>query len=87
MKSEHRYCLKTNILSIHTTSEGKKQSLYLPAGAIITVGDLAPKEGPFVEVLWNTKTVLMFPQDILERAQALPTPGYSGLPQAYPLAS
>jgi hypothetical protein len=85
MTSERRYCLNTNILSVYTTREGRKESIYVPAGAIIEIDNLAPTEGPFVEALWDDKTVLMFPQDIVERAQPLPPPGHCGLPQMLPL--
>jgi hypothetical protein len=86
MTAERRYCLNTNILSVHTTKEGRKEPIYVPAGAVVEVDDLVPTEGPLVKVVWEAKTVLMFLQDIVERAQPLPPPGYCGLPQMLPLA-
>jgi hypothetical protein len=72
------YCLKADTLSVYPRPDGRKESLYVPAGAVISVGERNSEMGPFVEVHWNEKTVLMFPQDIVERAEALPRPAYAG---------
>ena len=76
MMSEALYCLKVDTLSVYPRPDGRKESLYIPAGAVISVGER--KVGPFVEVHWDSKTVFMFPQDIIERVEALPAPAYSG---------
>lgn len=81
MVSEALYCLKADTLSVYLRPDGKKESLYVPAGAIISVGERNSEMGPFVEVRWNGKAVLMFPQDIVERAEALPAHVYSGTGQ------
>jgi hypothetical protein len=72
MVSEALYCLKADTLSVCPQPDGKKESLYVPAGAVISVCGRNSEIGPFVEVHWNDKTVFMFPQDIVERAEALP---------------
>jgi hypothetical protein len=81
MVSEALYCLKADTLSVYPRPDGKMESLYVPAGAVISLGERNSEMGPFVEVHWNGKTVLMFPQDIVERAEALPAPAYSGAGQ------
>lgn len=78
MVSEALYCLKADTLAVCPQRDGKKESLYVPAGAVISVGERNSEMGPFVEVHWHDKTVFMFPQDIVERAEALPRPAYSG---------
>lgn len=68
--SEHRYCLQQDILSVHTPDQTHKECLYVPAGAVVSV-DTADQNNQFVEVHWNSKTVLMFLQDIQDRAELL----------------
>lgn len=77
MVSEALYSLKADTLSVYPRPDGTKESVYVPAGAIISVGERNSDMGPFVEVHWNDKTVLMFPQDLVERAEALPKPTYA----------
>ena len=81
MVSEAVYCLKADTLSVYPRPDGKKESLYVPAGAVISVGGRDSAMGPFVEVHWNSKTVYMFPQDLVERAEALSAPAYAGAGQ------
>lgn len=75
------YCLKADILSIYPRPNGKKDYLYVPAGAVISIGDTNSQIGPFVEVHWDTKTVFMFPQDIQDRAEELSAPVHAGAGQ------
>jgi hypothetical protein len=68
------YCLKADILSIYARPDGKKDYLYVPAGATITIGEPNSQMGLFVEVHWDSKTIFMFPQDIEDRAEMVPVP-------------
>ena len=68
--AEHHYCLHQDILSVHTPDREHKECLYVPAGAVVSVDDEHESE-KFVEVHWNSKTVLMFLQDIQDRAELL----------------
>lgn len=68
--AEYRYCLNQDILSVHTPDQDRKECLYVPAGAVVSV-DTAHESDRFVEVHWNSKTVLMFLQDIQDRAELM----------------
>ena len=68
--AEYRYCLNQDILSVHTPDQDRKECLYVPAGAIVSI-DAAQQDEKFVEVHWNSKTVQMFFQDIQDRAELL----------------
>jgi hypothetical protein len=77
MTQAHTFTLKTDILSVQVSEEGCKGYLYVPAGAIISVPDLNPNDSIFVEVFWDSKKVMMFPQDIQERTEPLSSPAYA----------
>jgi hypothetical protein len=68
--AEYRYCLHQDILSIHAPDREHKECFYVPAGAVVSV-DTAHEDHNLVEVHWDSKTVLMFFQDIQDRAELL----------------
>jgi hypothetical protein len=68
--AENLYCLHQDILSIHTPDRNHKECVYVPAGAVVSI-DPVQQDEKFVEVHWNSKTVLMFLQDIHDRAELL----------------
>jgi hypothetical protein len=68
--AEYRYCLHQDILSVHTPDRDHKECLYVPAGAVVSF-DTVHENEKLVEVHWNSKTVLMFRQDIQDRAELL----------------
>jgi hypothetical protein len=67
LMSSNLYCLQEDILSIENGAQGDRECLYVPAGAVVAVAS-EPLDDRFVEVQWNTKSVLMFNVDIRERA-------------------
>lgn len=68
--AETRYCLHQDILSIHTPDRIHKECVYVPAGSVVSV-DASQEDQKFVAVHWDSKTVLMFLQDIQDRAELL----------------
>jgi hypothetical protein len=54
---------------VHSSADSRrKECVYVPAGTVISVlGDMT-KDSHFVEVLWDSRKVFMFPQDIQDRA-------------------
>ena len=68
--SEHRYCLQQDVLSVYTPDQQHKGCLYVPAGAVVSV-DAVRENDKFVKARWNSKTVLMFLQDIQDRGELL----------------
>ena len=67
---EHRYCLNQDILSVQTLDLDHKEFCYVPAGSVVSVENTDGSEA-LVKVDWNSKTILMFLQDIYERAEPL----------------
>jgi hypothetical protein len=57
-------------LSVHTPDRDHKECLYVPAGAVVSV-DPVHEGNNLVEVHWDSKTVLMFLQDIQDRGELL----------------
>ena len=68
--AENRYCLHQDILSIHAPDLEHKECVYVPAGSVVSI-DAAQRNEKFIEVHWNSKTVLMFSQDIQNRAELI----------------
>jgi hypothetical protein len=68
--AEFRSCLHQDILSVHVPDRDHKECLYVPAGEVVSV-DTEHEDNNLVEVHWNSKTVLMFLQDIQDRAELL----------------
>ncbi len=65
------YCVQQDILSVHSLQGGSKQCVYVPAGTVIAVRNHSCVDSRLVEVDWDSRVVLMFSQDIQERAQQL----------------
>lgn len=68
--AQYRYCLHQDILSVQTPDRDHRECVYVPAGTIVSINGLH-EDQKFVEVDWNSKTVLMFRQDIKDRAEPL----------------
>jgi len=67
--AEHRYYIQKDILSVHSSSDSRrKECVYVPAGTVISVLGELKNDSYFVEVLWDSRKVFMFPQDIEDRA-------------------
>jgi len=68
-----RYYLHQDTLSVRSLEQNKRECVYIPAGAIISVRGASPgsTDERFVEVVWDAKTVFMFSEDIRERAEPL----------------
>ncbi len=65
------YCIQQDILSVHSPREGHQHCLYVPAGTVISVRNHDQLNDRLVEVNWDSKTVLVFAQDLEDRAQPL----------------
>ena len=66
------YQLNTPILSVYLAPDGQKTCLRVPAGAVVSVLVTILTDGLFIKVKWESKTVLMFPQDLAEKTLAVP---------------
>jgi hypothetical protein len=66
---EKRYCLHEPILSVYRGGSGQRECIYVPAGELISVRDPNSANTKFVEVHWDAKLLLMFQQDIEDRAE------------------
>jgi hypothetical protein len=64
-----RYCLNQETLSVSLPGSAKREFAYIPAGSIITI--CGPENGKLVEVAWDGRTVLVFSEDIHERADQI----------------
>jgi hypothetical protein len=53
-------------LSVSLPGSEKREFAYIPAGSIITL--CGPEDGKLVEVAWEDRRVLVFSEDIHERA-------------------
>ena len=65
------YCVQEDILSVHSSHGGRRECLYVPAGTVVSVRSYSRMDSRLVEVDWNERIVLMFSQDLEERAQQL----------------
>ena len=65
------YCVQQDILSVHSSQGGRRECVYVPAGTVITVRSYSRMDSRLVEVDWDERVVLMFSQDLEERAQQL----------------
>ena len=65
------YCIQQDILSVQACHEGRRQCLYVPAGTVISVRNHDENDERLVEINWDSKTVLIFAQDLRERAQPM----------------
>ncbi|MFL6450615.1 MAG: hypothetical protein ACJ746_23475 [Bryobacteraceae bacterium] len=64
-----RYCLNQETLSVSLPGSAKREFAYIPAGTVITLcGEANDK---LVEVAWDNRTVLVFSEDIHERADQI----------------
>jgi hypothetical protein len=63
-----KYRMMTTTMAVFY-EEGRHIARPLPAGSVIIVENVSGKT--LVEVLWEGKKILMFPQDIQARAQKL----------------
>jgi hypothetical protein len=61
-----RYCLNQETLSVSLPASAKREFAYIPAGTVITI--CGPENGKLVEVAWEDRRVLVFSEDIHERA-------------------
>ena len=61
-----RYCLHQETLSVSLPGSLKREFAYIPAGSTITI--CGPENGKLVEVAWEDRKVLVFSEDIHERA-------------------
>lgn len=64
-----RYRLNQETLSVSLPGSAKREFAYIPAGSIITIS--GPENGKLVEVDWENRTVLVFSEDIHERADQI----------------
>jgi hypothetical protein len=64
-----RYCLNQETLSVSLPGSPKREFAYIPAGSIITI--CGPENGKLVEVAWDGRAVLVFSEDIHERADQI----------------
>jgi len=64
-----RYCLNQETLSVSLPGSAKREFAYIPAGTVITL--CGPEYGKLVEVAWEDRTVLVFSEDIHERADQI----------------
>jgi hypothetical protein len=70
-----RYRLTEKILAIQVMANQSQTTLrYVPAGAVISIGEGDLPAGELVSVQWDSQTVLMFRQDISSRAEHIPEP-------------
>jgi hypothetical protein len=70
-----RYRLTEKILSVQVTADqSPKELLYVPAGAVISIGEEDLSPGDLVAVQWDSQTVLMFRQDIDSRTEHFAEP-------------
>lgn len=63
---ETRYYLNQETLSVSLPGSLKREFAYIPAGTIITIS--GAETGKLVEVAWGERKVLVFSEDIHERA-------------------
>ena len=62
------YRLDKAILCIHSETPENRRSVFIPAGATVSVTD-GPLDGlRMVDVLWDGKTVMLFTVDLRSRA-------------------
>jgi hypothetical protein len=61
-----RYCLNQETLSVSLPGSAKREFAYIPAGSILTI--CGPENGKLVEVAWEDRVVVVFAEDIHERA-------------------
>jgi len=64
-----RYCLNQETLSVSLPGSAKREFAYIPVGTVITI--CGPENGKLVEVAWEDRTVLVFSEDIHERADQI----------------
>jgi hypothetical protein len=64
-----RYHLNQETLSVSLPGAAKREFAYIPAGTTITI--CGPENGKLVEVEWEDRTVLVFSEDIHERADQI----------------
>jgi len=64
-----RYCLHQETLSVSLPGSLKREFAYIPSGSIITI--CGPENGKLVEVAWDDRKVLVFSEDIHERADQI----------------
>lgn len=77
---QNLYCLHQETLSVFCSENNVREFLYIPAGTVISVCSQGG-DGKFAEVIWDNKVVLMFSEDIQERAEPLYEP-VASLPDA-----
>jgi hypothetical protein len=71
MLTGKRFRLTTAILGIETI-DAKRVAVEIPQGATVEVtAGPSQTDSRMVDVLWNARTVVMFAQDITERAEQL----------------
>jgi len=64
-----RYRLNQETLSVSLPGSPKREFAYIPDGSIITI--CGPENGKLVEVAWEDRRVLVFSEDIHERADQI----------------
>jgi hypothetical protein len=64
-----RYQLNQETLSVSLPGAAKREFAYIPAGTTISI--CGPENGKLVEVAWEGRTVLVFSEDIHERADQI----------------
>lgn len=75
MLSGKRFRLKRTTISIETAVEDRIVVM-VPTGAVVTVlSGPRPDDMRMVDVLWDTRTLVMFAVDILERGEEVTDKG------------
>jgi hypothetical protein len=64
-----RYCLNQETLSVSLPGSAKREFTYIPAGSILTI--CGPENGKLLEVAWEDRVVLVFAEDLHERASQI----------------
>jgi hypothetical protein len=64
------YRLKTPTLGV-VSEDGQRKPFVVPVGAVVTVISGPLDNDPFVDIVWEGKTVMMFTRDIRERGEAV----------------
>jgi hypothetical protein len=71
MLSGKRFLLKRETISIHTMG-GERQVVMVPEGAIVEViSGPKPDDKRMVDILWDTKVLVMFAEDIQARGEEI----------------
>ena len=70
MLSGKRFRLKSATLALDGMS-ASRESLTIPAGSVISIIDGPQPDNPLLRVVWQNRWLLMYEQDIRERAEEI----------------